>query len=205
MCLLVLPNSSLSYCLQIVHLLLPILIPTFLVLVLAKLSLDTSRSRKRIKLLEKDESATERLVHLFQEIEREVEEAVNEIMEVEHTKPVNSPEHPEPANSPEPSEPGITSPPPESDPLEESTNGGDIPYNLQASASDTKTKQPLITPEQKQMIAALNSIPQLKKYMAYFPNVINAHAPIICRDIKNFPHHKSGEGVLRHWIDDFAL
>ena len=133
---------------------------------------------------------------MFQEFEREVEEVVNEMMVVERT---------EPTNSPEPSEPSITSPPPESDPLEESTNGGDIPYNLQASASDTMTKQPLITPEQKQMIAALNSLPQLKKYMAYFPNVINAHAPIICRDIKNFPHHKRGEGVLRHWVDHFVL
>ena len=170
--------------------------PTFLVLVLSKLSLDTSRSRKRIKLLEKDKSATERLVHMFQEFEHDVEEAVHEIMDVGHT---------EPANSPDPSEPGITSPPPESDPLEESTSGGDIPYGLQASASDTMTKQPVITPEQKQMIAAINSLPQLKKYMAYFPNVINAHAPIICRDIKTFPHHKRGEGVLRHWIDHFVL
>ena len=185
-----------SYRLQIVYLLLPILIPTFFVLALTKLSLETSRSRKRIKLLEKDETAAERLVHMFQEFEREVEEAVTEIMDVEH---------PEPADSPEPSEPSVTSPPPESDPLEESRNGGDIPYNLQASASDTMTKHPMITPEQKQMIAALNSLPRLKKYIAYFPNVRNAHAPIICRDIKNFPHHKRGEGVLRHWIDHFAL
>ena len=185
-----------SFRLQVVYLLLPILIPTFFVLVLTKLSLETSRSRKRIKLLEKGESAAEALVHMFHEFERGVENVVNEIMDVEH---------PEPANSPDPSEPSITSPPPESDPLEESTNGGDIPYNMQASASDTMTKQPMITPEQKQMIAALNSLPQLKKYMAYFPNVRNAHAPIICRDIKNFPHHKRGEGVLRHWIDHFAL
>jgi hypothetical protein len=163
--------------------------------VFTKLLLETSRSRKRIKLMEKNESATERLVHMFQECEREVEEAVHEIMDVQHS---------EPANSPEPSEPGITSPPPESDSLE-STNGEDIPYNLQASASDTMTKQPVITPEQKQMIAALNSLPQLKKYMAYFPNVANAHGPIICRDVKKYPHHKRGEGVLRHWVDHFAL
>jgi hypothetical protein len=165
-------------------------------MVFTNLLLETSRSRKRIKLMERDESATERLVHIFQEFEREVEEAVHEIMDVQH---------PEPANSPEPSEPSITSPPPESDSLEESTNGGDIPYSLQASASDTMSKQPIITPEQKQMIAALNSLPQLKKYMAYFPNVANAHGPIICRDVKGYPHHKRGEGVLRHWVDHFAL
>ena len=160
------------------------------------MSLETSRSRKRIKLLEKDESAAERLVHIFQHLERNVEKAVIEMMDAEH---------PGPANSPEPSEPSITSPPPESDQLEESANGGDIPFEMQASASDTLTKQPTITPEQKQMIAALNALPRLKRYMAYFPNVRNAHAPIICRDVKNFPHHRRGEGVLRHWIDHFAL
>ena len=169
-CFFVSPSLFPSLRLQVVYLLLPILIPTFLVVVLTKLSLETSRSRKRIKLLEKDKSTAAALVHMFKEFEREVEEVVNEMMDVEHS---------EPANSPEPSEPSITSPPPESDPLEELTNGGDIPYNLQASASDTMTKQPMITTEQKQMIAALNSLPQLKKHMAYFPDIINAHGPII--------------------------
>jgi hypothetical protein len=185
--------------------------------------------------MEKDESATERLVHIFQEFEREVDEAVHEIMGVQH---------PEPANSPEPSESSIASPPSEIDSLEGPTSDGDIPYSSQASASDTMTKQPIITPEQKQMIAALNSLPQLKKYMAYFPNVSNAHGTIVCRDVKWFPHHKTGEreksiffrgyrnalrdqdaawiaayesvrkgyddhktgeGVLRHWVDHFTL
>jgi hypothetical protein len=195
-CLLASPALSPSYRRQVIYLLLPILVPTFFVLMFTRLSLETSRSRKRIKLLEKDESATERLVHIFQHLEHDIEEAVIEFMEAEH---------PEPSASPEPSEPSIASPPPENDHLEESASGGDIPLNVQASASDTMTKQPVITPEQKQMIAALNSLPRLKKYMAYFPNVRNAHAPIVCRDITNYPHHKRGEGVLRHWIDHFAL
>lgn len=161
-----------------------------------RLSLETFQSRKRIKLLEEDESAAKRLVYRFQQLERTVEEAVIEIMDTEH---------PMLENYPEPSEPAIASPQPETDAPEEPTSGGDIPSSLQARASDTMTKQLLITPEQKQMIAALNSLPRLQKYMAYFPNVRNAHAPIICRDIKNFPHHKRGEGVLRHWIDHFTL
>ena len=178
--------------LQIVYPLLPILIPTFFVLVLTQLSLEASRSRKRIELLEKDESATERLVHIFQQFEHGVEEAMIEIMDAEHLASANS------------AEPSITSPPPEIDPIE-STSGGDIPFSMQASASDSATKQPMITPEQKQMIIALNSLPQLKKYMAYFPNVRNAHGPIICRDVKKYPHHRKGEGVLRHWVDHFTL
>lgn len=165
-------------------------------MVATRLSLETFQSRKRIKLLEEDESATKRLVHKFQELERRVEEAVIEIMDGEHAML---------ENSPEPSEPSIASPRPETESSEEPTNGGDIPSSLQARASDTMTKQPLITPEQKQMIAALNSLPRLKKHMAYFPNVRNAHAPMVCRDVKNFPHHTRGEGVLRHWIDNFTL
>ena len=178
-------SLSLSYRLQIIYPLLPILIPALFVLVLTRLSLETSRSRKRIKLLEKDESATERLVHVFQQFEHGVEEAMIEIMGAER-----------------PVEPSITSPPPE---MEEAMSGGDIPFSIQATGSDSTTKQPMITPEQKQMIAALNSLPQLKKYMAYFPNVRNAHGPIVCRDVKKYPHHKMGEGVLRHWADHFTL
>ena len=183
----------LSYRLQIVYPLLPILIPALFFLVLTRLSLETSRSRKRIKLLEKDESVIERLVHVFQQFEHGVEESVIEVMGAER---------PAPANSPKPLEPSINSHPPEK---EEATSGGDIPFRMQASVSDSTTKQPMITSEQKQMIAALNSLPQLKKYMAYFPNVRNAHGPIVCRDVKKYPHHKMGEGVLRHWADHFTL
>ena len=55
------------------------------------------------------------------------------------------------------------------------------------------------------MAAVLNALPQLKKELAYIPNVRNSHAIIIARDIKNFEFHKMGEGVLRHWADAFVM
>ncbi|KLO05609.1 DUF676-domain-containing protein [Schizopora paradoxa] len=61
--------------------LLPILFPTFIMLVIVRLSLHTRSSRKRIKLLEADESATERLVHAFAKIERQMEGAMVDLMD----------------------------------------------------------------------------------------------------------------------------
>ena len=65
--------------------------------------------------------------------------------------------------------------------------------------------QPILTPAHLKMIETLNSIPQLKKYRAYFPYVRNAHSVIIVRDPGVFPMHMDGMGVLEHWADRFVL
>ncbi|KAH9940836.1 DUF676-domain-containing protein [Epithele typhae] len=46
---------------------------------------------------------------------------------------------------------------------------------------------------------------RLKKELAWFPNVMNAHAVIISRDVKRFPVHKEGESVLQHWADHWII
>lgn len=66
-------------------------------------------------------------------------------------------------------------------------------------------EDPLLTPAQLRMIEHLNSIPQLRKHYAYFPEAMNAHAVIICRDPARFPLHEQGREVLRHWADGFRL
>jgi len=63
-------------------------------------------------------------------------------------------------------------------------------------------KIPRITQSQRKMVAALNSLPQLKKERAYLPDLRNSHAAIIMR---NGESHKIGEGVLRHWADAFVM
>jgi len=65
--------------------------------------------------------------------------------------------------------------------------------------------EPLLTPMQRRCIENLNKIPQLKKERAFFKNVRNTHAMIVCRDVKRFQFHEEGEGVLRHWADHFVL
>ncbi|KAH9965599.1 putative serine esterase-domain-containing protein [Lactifluus volemus] len=57
--------------------LLPILFPTFLSLVIVRLSISSHHSRSRIKLLEtEDASTTQRLIHVFAKLEPEVEDIV---------------------------------------------------------------------------------------------------------------------------------
>jgi hypothetical protein len=62
--------------------LLPILFPTFICLALTRLTISARRSRSRIKLLEaEDPSATQRLVHIFAQLERQVEDIVVDIVD----------------------------------------------------------------------------------------------------------------------------
>ncbi|KAF5362471.1 hypothetical protein D9756_002304 [Leucocoprinus leucothites] len=63
---------------------------------------------------------------------------------------------------------------------------------------------PVVTPTQKKMAKWLNQLPFQKK-LAFFPWVRNSHAMIICRDSHRFHQHKRGEGVVRHWADNFEF
>ncbi|KAI9453395.1 DUF676-domain-containing protein [Lactarius psammicola] len=147
-----------------VAVLIPIILPAFLTLLLVRVSVSSYYSRSRIKLLEsEDASATQRLVHVFGRLEREIEDIVVDMADDPNT-PMPSP------------------------------NG-----------DQTSKMVPRITPAQKRMVAALNTLPQLKKERAFITDVINSHGTIIARDIKNFDFHKIGEGVLRHWADAFIL
>lgn len=64
---------------------------------------------------------------------------------------------------------------------------------------------PQLSPSQLQMAASLNSIPHLKKKLAYIDDVVNSHPVIIVRDAKKFKHHVRGMGVLRDWAESFEL
>ncbi|KAF9006091.1 putative serine esterase-domain-containing protein [Cyathus striatus] len=60
---------------------LPLLIPVLVSLIIVRFSLATRSSRARIQLLEKEETSQQRLVHILADIEREVEEAVVELVD----------------------------------------------------------------------------------------------------------------------------
>jgi hypothetical protein len=67
---------------QVSLILLPILFPTFLSLVIVRLSISSYHSRSRIKLLEtEDVSTTQRLIHVFAQLEREVEDIVVDMVD----------------------------------------------------------------------------------------------------------------------------
>lgn len=66
---------------QVVVLFLPILIPVFLSLVLIRLGMDTHASRARIRLLENDPSRSNRLVRALWTLEKEVDDAVADMLD----------------------------------------------------------------------------------------------------------------------------
>ncbi|KAG2011830.1 lipid particle protein [Coprinopsis cinerea AmutBmut pab1-1] len=63
---------------------------------------------------------------------------------------------------------------------------------------------PILTPHQRKIVGWLNTLP-MEKTLAFFPDVRNAHAMIISRDVKRFPAHRLGEKVIRHWANSLAF
>ena len=74
-----------------------------------------------------------------------------------------------------------------------------------ASKAQAEQKDLVLSDVQKKIVAWLNTLPGLKKELAFIHPVRNAHAVIISRDVKRFPSHRQGEGVIRHWADHFII
>jgi hypothetical protein len=67
---------------QALLVLVPVLLPTLISLVMIRFSISSYHSRSRIKLLEsEDASTTQRLVHIFGELERKVEDVVVDMVD----------------------------------------------------------------------------------------------------------------------------
>lgn len=160
-CVAAFSSSLLSHNPQAIYVLLPFLIPVFISLVITRLTLASRSSRARIKLLEKDASNSEKLVHILAQLERQVEDAVVDFID-----------------DPDPS-----------------------PAQLKKKPSP---EHPILTPLQRKIAASLNKLP-IEKKLTYIRGVRNAHAVIVCRDVKRFEAHRVGEGVLRNWADSFDL
>lgn len=79
----------------VLYSLLPILVPVFISLAILRLSLATRSSRARIKELEREahNEGRQTLVHLFAELEREVEEAVVDFIDNPDPSPSYQPEN----------------------------------------------------------------------------------------------------------------
>ncbi|KAJ7442260.1 DUF676-domain-containing protein [Mycena latifolia] len=74
------------------YMMLPLLIPTVLSLLIIRLSLAARSSRARIKLLEKDASNTQKLVHILAQLEKQVEHAVVDLIDDDAAAPLPDPE-----------------------------------------------------------------------------------------------------------------
>ncbi len=203
-------------------------------LVIVRLSLHTRSSRKRIRLLEAEESATERLVHAFAKIERQMEGAMVDMIDEAPGTDVDDRDESdgeavstrtEKANGVSNSNSGDTL-----------INGSNSKTNGDAADSTSKkepkhfagytavrrrrksctatsfTSNPapspprsFLTGAQANMAASLNALPGLTKHLVFIEPIRNSHATIIARDVKNFEFHQRGWGVLQHWADAFVL
>ncbi|KAI0819147.1 DUF676-domain-containing protein [Trametes gibbosa] len=161
----------------------PVLLPLLLGLIITRLSLESRKSRTRIKLLEKAESSTERLIHIVGRLEREVEDAMVDMFDSA----------------------GPSDPSPSERTLSPSSSGTATPELTKAVRNGEQRSGLLLTEQQRKIAAWLNSLPRLKKELVFIDPVRNSHGIIICRDPKRFPLHKQGEGVLRHWADHLIL
>ena len=138
--------------------------------------------------MEKDESYSERLVHLVGQMEKQFEDAVVEYMD----EPVPVARQDEPSTSGGPSVSATT--------LTEAAPTSGTPAQAVAI---TETKG--MTDGQRRMVKTLNSLPGLEKRLAFIDLVLNSHAIIIARDVKTFSFHSRGHGVLRHLADHLVL
>ena len=162
----------------------PILLPLLISLVITRLALASHASRARIKLLEKDseQSNAERLVHVIGRLEREMEAVAVDMLD--------APGSPSPSDA-ESSQPELAAAKADLD---------------AASKVQAEQKENLVLSDiQKKIVVWLNTLPCLKKERAFIHPVRNSHAVIISRDVKRFPGHKQGEGVIRHWADHFII
>jgi hypothetical protein len=168
---------------------LPIAIPLLIATAVVRLSFQTRASKERIRLL-KEDGGEEKMASMIRSVEKKMDDVIADL--VDSTSPTDSPS-PEEAEAESSST--VVSPSAKWNPS----------YPLPSTSNDGKKSRPALSPSQIRMIDALNSLDFLKKEVAFIPAVRNAHAVLICRDPKNFPHHEEGKGAIRHWADRFLF
>ncbi|KAH9932665.1 putative serine esterase-domain-containing protein [Amylocystis lapponica] len=173
----------------------PILLPLFMGLVLVYLSTSSHKSRARIRSLEKDnESTMQHLAHAFATLERDVENAVADMIDA-------------PGDLAEASSTTLAArvdTQPDEDGTESDAEAKQM--SLQPNGARPPPVQFVqLTDVQRRMIAWLNTLPGLKKELAFIEPCFNSHAVIVARDVQRFDSHKIGQGVLRHWADHFVM
>jgi hypothetical protein len=112
---------------------LPLLVPVFMSLAIIRLSLAARSSRARIRLLEKDASNSQKLAHILAQLERQMENAVVELIDDEAGV--------EPAAD---AEQALTT-------------------TKRRCAPKPSQEQPILTPVQRRMAASLNRLPLKKE------------------------------------------
>ncbi|KAJ3786853.1 DUF676-domain-containing protein [Lentinula aff. detonsa] len=216
----------------VVYALLPFLVPLAFVLVFVRFTRATGRSRLRISQLEKrfadrqSLSLMQALSDLERQVERRIEDAVVDAID----DPVGD------STAANTNSPG-TSTPSDRERMSPSPSPSPPSSTYKSSPNKESSKNaPLLTPLQRTICARLNTLPGLKKEIAFIDEFVdgdeerisslnptsqttkrskktkaklipirNSHAPIVSRDVRNFEHHRIGEGVLRCWAEGLVM
>ncbi|KAG8949894.1 hypothetical protein FRC04_008197 [Tulasnella sp. 424] len=189
--------SGLPPPLQLLYISLPILIPTFILLIIGNFTWNSLKSKKRIRLLEARETDNRSaIVKFVNNLEHRVEDAVVEMMEDESTQNPLGDVEKNPTTSRLPTSP---------DRSKARRHSVTYPPIIPPPNPVPSAVQPALTPLQLQIINNLNQLPRLRKAFVWLDGLRNTHATIICRDLHAFEFHRRGEGVLRYLADGFEM
>ena len=147
-------------------------------------------------MLEKDESSTERLVHVIARLEREMESVAIDMYDNPGVASATS------------SEPNLFSRPETGSSAQVASSSASSDPEAKSSVTppaNAKKSEVTLSEVQHRIVRSLNTLPGLKKELAFIHPVLNSHGIIISRDVKRFPIHRQGEGVIRHWADHFIM
>ena len=149
-------------------------------------------SRARIKTIEGSESYQQRLTHVFSDLENRMGNAMLDIAHDVAEIGVNTPVSQEEQKSATAANNRL-----------KATDNVNGTANTKPPLMSQPRENSLLTEEQEKMVRSLNTIPNMKKYRAFFAEVMNSHAIIISRDPRRFEIHEKGVEILRHWAERF--
>lgn len=154
----------------------PVLIPVFLVSVTIRFSRATRKSHLRVRDLEERDkrSMRERLVSMFGNFEKNMEQAAEDFVQqglLPAEDPSSSSEYRDDAQTPYRDEPDTNSLMVPS----AATSGASTPTTMTPQSSKG---QPILSPGQKTIVGTLNKLPRMEKYVACIHPCRNSHGPI---------------------------
>ncbi|AFR95193.2 lipid particle protein [Cryptococcus neoformans] len=158
----------------VILLLFPIMLPIVLCLILARQSLDTSRSKRRLQQLAQTSSST------FTASQTPITSSASGLS-IQHLR-----------DTVRRIERNI-----ESEFIENADGPSLDIYNNSTPLQQVVIKAQL-KDSQLRMALWLNQLP-FKKYLTWWPEITNAHATAIVRDAHLFPQHERGRGMLKFW------
>ncbi|ODO09056.1 hypothetical protein I350_02655 [Cryptococcus amylolentus CBS 6273] len=166
----------------IILLLFPIMLPIIILLILARQSLDTSRSRNRLQRLARaSPTATPSAIPSSHGLS--IQHLRELIRRVEHSLEADIIQ---------------SSSGPSLSPTEVKEMEAELRKVREVGDEGEASVQVILKESQARMCVWLNRL-GLDKYLVWWPEISNAHATVVVRDLDIHPAHERGRGMLKFW------